>query len=341
MKRLLVVLITLLVGFALFNCEYSAENSDSAAIVNDHSITANGYTLTGKLIYHSYTDYAFDGVKSWMLNFDTNSLRNITVTRLRGAMNYHFNHNGTEVVFMSDDGNVSGDEWDIWVASVTSTGLSNATKITSTNGTRDEDPKFSSDGTKIIFKQNLYYIKTINRSAFSVNGTNQTPTQTTVLSGGSTEVGMPYFITGSTTNFLYSAGDGNNSSIWKRVSGVSTQLYNAAGYQEYYPWCVDSNTFYFSKGISGSSPDQIYIGNMSGTGPTGSAFNTSGYEVADPCMINYNWVSYSSNRSGGSGDYDIWLGNVYTGETYNLNSWKSGANHSNRDLGSTFYGTIN
>jgi len=302
--------------------------------------TYNGITLTGKLIWHSYTDYGFIGVQSWMANFGTGVVYQITPSNVSGAMNYHFNQNSTEVVFMGTDNAYSNQVWDIWVASVTSTGLANITKITSgsTDGSRNEDPKFSSDGTKIIFKKNLNYIYSINRSSFSVNGAAQTPPETRLLAS-SHEVSMPYYLVGSDINFVFTDNATSNSTIQYDNGERMTTPYAPSGLHAYYPIALNSTQFYFSQSDS-ANHDQIYRGDISGSVAVGAVFNVSSCEIADPFAMDPNWVAYSSTRPGGAGSYDIWIGNFSTRVTYNLNNWLHAANQTNSDLGATFYGTV-
>jgi hypothetical protein len=303
---------------------------------------ANGVTLTGKLIWHSYTTYGFAGVQSWMANFDSGEIREITAPRLLGAMNYHFSPDGTTVVVMADDNGITAANgttaWDLWVASVTDTGLMNITKITNAaiDGSRNEDPKFSSDGSRIIFKRNLTNIATIDVAAIAVNGVDQTPPQTILLSSP-TEVSMPYFLVGSSASFLYA--DDASQSIRFSANGQITTLYSL-GTHSYYPIAVDATQFYF---VAGQGNDLLYHGATDGGPAATAAFinnsnNTS--EFADPFPFGSNWLAYTSTVAGGAGAYDLWIGNFATGQAFRLDSWIRGANHGNSDLGPTFHGTL-
>jgi hypothetical protein len=306
--------------------------------------TYKGITLTGKLIWHSYTTYGFTGVQSWMANLDTGNVYQITPSNVSGAMNFDFNPAGTEVVFMGNDNNNSGSTqaWDIWIANVTSTGLSDVTKITegAIDGSRNEDPKFSSDGTKIIFKRNLDYICSIDTSSITVNGVDQTPALTQLLSAGY-ESSMPYYLAGSDTNFVFT-DDSNTtySTIQYDNGGTITTLYAPSGEHAYYPIALNSTQFYFSQSDS-FGHDQVVLGDTSGDAAVSAAFDLTGYEFADPFPFNASWLSYSSSQPGSvSGSYDIWIGNFSTGVTYDLNNWIARSNQTNSNLGSTFYGTV-
>jgi len=318
--------------------------SRAAKSGNDASagLTYNGITLTGMLIWHSYNAYGFTGVQSWMANFDTGIVYEITPSRISGAMNYDFSPDGAEVVVMGSDNNACVQQWDLWVAQVTSTGLTNITKITdgSTDGSRNEDPKFSSDGTEIIFKKNYNYIVSIKTSDVTVNGEDQTPSQTTLL-GDTYESSMPYYLVGSDVNFVFTDdADTTNSTIqYYNGETVSTLYMPPAGEHAYYPIALNSTQFYFAQSDS-AGHDQIVLGDTSGDPAVSAAFDTANYECADPFPLDPNWVAYASTRPGSVGVYDIWVGNFTTGETYDLDSWISGANYTNSNLGPTFFGTI-
>ena len=325
---------------------YGTSSQGPALSVTTYPSTAgtpyNGVTLTGQLIWHSYTTYGFSGVQSWMANFNTGGVYEITPSRVAGAMNYSFNQDGTEVVFMGDDANITNSngttEWDIWVATVTSTGLTNVTKITPTDNNRNEDPKFSSDGTKIIFKRDLDNIVTINRSDFVVGGPDQTPPQAVMLAN-SYESSMPYYLNGSNTNFVFTDNASENSTIQYDNQGIVTTLYAPAGLHAYYPIALNSTQFYYAQSDS-AAHDQVYLGDISGDTAVSAAFNLFSYEFADPAPINANWLAYTSTQPGSVGVYNIWLGEFGTGQTYDLDKWIPGANQTNSNLGPVFHGTI-
>ncbi|MBN8461031.1 MAG: hypothetical protein J0M04_24640 [Verrucomicrobia bacterium] len=303
-------------------------------------MTPMGVTLHGRLVWHSYDRYAFEGVRSWMADFDAKKVTEITLPRLKGAMNYHFNSDGTEVVFMSDDRDLPGDQWDIWLARITPDGLAKATRITPADGSRNEDPKFSSDGSRIIFKKNRHHIAAIDRTAITIDGGNQEPAQV-ILASDKLEIGMPFFLAGSRTDFLYAAVTPDRRSIIGRHdAGGSHTLYDIPGAHAYYPVAVTPGEFYFSSGISGTTPDQLYKGNIEGRPPVSASFNIRAAETADACPAGPEWLFYSSTRDKGTGGYDVWLGNFSTGATCNLSTLVPGANQPNSDLGATFHGCL-
>ena len=301
---------------------------------------SHGIEVTGRLIWHTYAQYGFSGVRGWMANFDTGTVSEITPSRLDGAMNYHLSPDGQAVVVMANDHEETArtgiQAWDIWIASVGDSGLTNLTKLThaQTDGSRNEDPKFSSDGTRIIFKRNLHTIVTLDTTQLSINGVDQSPAQTQLLDSAG-EVSMPYLIPGSSSVFLYA--DASTKAIYYKSGTALTPLYAPTGHA-YYPIALDATRFYF---VAGSTHDSILQGDLQASPAATAAFGTSADEYADPCPLGTDWLALTSTSSGGTGQYDIWIGNFASGEKYNLDAWIDGANHINNDLGPTFRGTLN
>jgi len=142
---------------------------------------------------------------------------------------------------------------------------------------------------------------------------------------------------GSDINFLF-AWNGTPLSINSDFSGVETTLYQDSK-ACYYPIALNSTNFYFSLSDS-AGHDQVMKGCVSGAPAVSAAFNIASAECADAYPMDSFWVCYASSRAGGTGSYDIWIGNFSTGATYNLNSFIPGANSSVSDLGPCFFGTI-
>lgn len=320
----------------------SAASAALAVATSQGGTIHAGITLTGRLIWHSYVNYGFTGVRSWMADFDAGTVSEITQPRLVGAMNYHFNAAGTEVVFMADDGDYTAahgtSQWNVWIAGVSATGLDHPTRITPIDGGRYEDPKFSSDGTRIVFKRNLTEIAAIDRSAIVLDGTDQAPAQSLLLANGQ-EASMPYFLAGSTSDFLYADGSSLDAIRWVH-GGVAGTLYQPTGQHAYYPVALDATRFYYVVGTSGTAPDQILLGDTSASLPAGAAFTDAAYEFADPAVLGGSWLAFASTAPGGDGDYDLWIGDFSGGLRYPLDAWIRSANHAERDLGPTFHGTI-
>jgi hypothetical protein len=335
-----VVLLTLVV--ALLSC--GGGGASMGSVVPGGSPIA-GVTIQGRLIWHSYDQYGFVGVRSWMADFTAGQVLEITPVRVSGAMNYHFSPDGSLVVFMGNDATASAAHagstaWDIWIAQVGASGLQNVTRLTNgqADGSRNEDPRFSPDGTHIVFKRNLTSLVSVALSGVQANGTDQLPAQTLLLSG-STETSMPSVMPAG-GGVLFANGSSLDSI--RLLSGGTVSTLYALGTHDYYPVALDATRFYFVSGQTGGN-DWILRGDLSASLPVPAAFITpglAGYEFADPEPMGGNWLAYASTAPGGNGAYDIWIGNASTGQTANVSAWIGGANHANSDLGPSFFGTI-
>jgi hypothetical protein len=243
----------------------SLQNSALAVTASSGCTVFNGVTLAGKLIWHSYSSYGFSGVHSWMASFDSGEVYDISQPPFQGAMNYAFSPDGTTVVVMAEDNTITAANgttaWELWVASVTATGLANITRITASaaDGSRNEDPRFSADGARIIFKRNLSSIMATDVATIAVNGLHQAPAQTLLLTLP-TEASTPFYTVGSTTSFLYA--DEATKSIRIAAAGAVSTLYSV-GAHAYYPIAIDPLHFYFA---AGQSNYWIYRGDTSGGG---------------------------------------------------------------------------
>ena len=241
-------------------------------------------------------------------------------------MNAQFSPNGKEIVFMGTGTGISN--WDVFLWVVNSTAI--PTNLTAALGasSRDEDPKFSSDGTRIVFKHNGHLAE------MDLAG-NITRTITT----GTGQESMPYYSYNDSL-IVYTEGDGATSDIYE-IKTDGTILKTTAslpGIQEYYPIGNDSLTFYYSGGTSITNPnDQIYRGYYNiNKASDYLPFNQliDNYSDPDPCGPGY--VILSSTRSDSKGGYDLYIADVNTGNIWSLSSYNYNINSVNDELGS-FY----
>ena len=98
----------------------------------------------GWLLWHSYSKYAALDSRLF-LRTPSGSVQEITGDFIH-AMNGSFGNSPDEIVFMAIDR--AADEWDIFRYDG-----STVTNLTPQSGYRNEDPKWSPDGTKIVFKR--------------------------------------------------------------------------------------------------------------------------------------------------------------------------------------------
>ena len=244
------------------------------------------------------------------------------------VMNAHISPDGLKIVFMGYNSGLTED-WDVYIWNIGST--SHPTNLTNCNNIRDEDPKFSPDGNSIIFKQEGD-IKVMNLSGNIIN--TLTNDEYTI------EESMPYF-TKDGQKVIYARDDREKSDIYMmNINGTGiTSLYSEVGVSEYYPIIKDSSSFFYSRWISSSiDNDQIYLGDFSGN-TRSLSINDIHSDNSDAYPVNSDYLFFSSNRSGGFGGYDIYLGKISTGEVWNLNNF--GVNSSKEELGVCYFSSSN
>jgi Tol biopolymer transport system component len=287
----------------------------------------------GRLVFHSYSDYAAWDGRLYMLDLAGKTTVEISKNwNIDHAINAHFSPDGSQLTFMGDDRGEPRD-WDVYLWSVDSD--EQPVNLTHGYNTRDEDPKFSPDGRKIVFKQTYwdnrsksfkYDLKELDLSGNIIQ---------TITPDNSDEESMPYY-TMDGSRVLYSKGAGATADIYMiDLDGTGDRALCASyNIQEYYPIARDDSSFLFTRWFSaGNAHDQIYLGNFSGKAPVRLPFNEANAENADPYPVGPDYVIFSSTR-GSSNDYDLYLGNIHDGQVWSLSGF--GINSVYQQLGSCY-----
>uniref|UniRef100_UPI0032176F75 InlB B-repeat-containing protein n=1 Tax=uncultured Draconibacterium sp. TaxID=1573823 RepID=UPI0032176F75 len=277
----------------------------------------------GILVYHAYTNYesTWDS-KLYTYNFSTGTKKEISSGwNIDHEMNAVASPDGSKIVFMGDNSGEPRD-WDIYIWDINSS--SSPQNLTNGNNLRDEDPRFSPDGSKIIFKQNG------DIKVMDLNG----EILSNVTSDGSTnEESMPFF-NANETKIVYARGAKATSDIYVINSDGTNQtpLYNESSLCEYFPVFKDNSTFFYTRWVSTNDEhDQIYLGDYSGNSERLS-INEYTSDNSDASPVGSDYLFFSSTRNGSG--YDLFLGQISTGEVWNLNDF--GINSTKEDLGACF-----
>lgn len=311
----------LLGAIVLLNISCSQIDEESGIVDKDNTLKSL-HTFNGQLVYHNFTSYEALDSQMWLYDFNTGVLKNISSGwNITHPMNAHFSPDGKNIVFMGIGNNV----WNVYLYDLN--GKSAPENLTP-NNSRDEDPKYSPDGKKIIFKRNGRLAE-MNLSTKDVK----------LLSDGDVQYSMPYYNSDG-TKLVLSANDGPNSSIV--VMDISKKkfqtLYDAAGIQDYYPINANETSFYYSRGYSQSNhSDQVYRGFWNGQTSIRLPFNALDGDYSDAYPVDSEWVIISSTRTGTKGKYDLYMANANTGEIYSMSNYHSGINTSKNELGACVY----
>jgi len=280
---------------------------------------------SGKIVFHRYTDWtAWDG-QLYIYDFATQSLDNISMgwDKIEHTTNAHFSPDGTHLVFMAVPKGVrvrSG--WNIYVWEVGSS--TPPMELLPGNGLMDQDPKYFPDGIHVTFKHNgdIGIVNTVTGELTKLTN-----------DGMMSEKSMEYPTTDG-KGIIYVEGNEPNSYIYKMdiTTKTVTPFVTTAGVQNYYCIVKDDTSFLYARWASESDhADKIYSANMMTGNISSARFNSSGQNDSDPYPAHDSLVFFSSTRAGGKGGYDLWIGNLNSGQTRSLSLF--GVNTSLHELG--------
>jgi hypothetical protein len=311
-------LLLLSLGYANMGCSSSSNDNDGGG---SKELLP---TMKGKLIYHNYSTYDAGDSQIWLYDFSSKALSCISKnwTVVTNAMNAHFSPDGKQIVFMGIG--KATNTWDVFTYDLTKGG--EPVNLTPSGNSRDEDPQYSPDGTRIVFKQNGGLAE-MNLATKSV----------TVLTGS--EYSMPAYNSAG-TKIICSKGDGENSSlvVVDIQTKAITTLYDEPGVQDYFPSAIDASSFYYSRGYdSKNMVDQIYRGYWSGLKSERLKFNNTDGDYSDASHINSDWLVLSSDRPGTQGQYDLYIASTSTSEIHSLSEYNASINTGKNELGASVF----
>lgn len=265
-------------------------------IPQSDSVNALGYEKSsGILLYHSYSSYDAMDSTIHCLNTETNEITEISSPEFIHAMNADFGSHMYDITFMAIDS--SADEWDIYRFN-SFTG--EFTNLTQNSGYRNEDPKFSPDGNKIVFKRG-YWSSEHNDFIYNLAEIDLRTMNITMLTNDIPEDSMPYYSADGNTIY-YALSDNGATSICTldRESLITDTLYSEENVHVYYPMCSESG-LYFAKWFSSDNRNDCIVkyadGNISVL-----PFNNEEYNCSDPFPLDNGGIFYSSTING---SYDL------------------------------------
>lgn len=288
--------------------------------------TGQDTALTGRIVFHRYSSYdSWDSVLL-MLELSDHSLTEISTDwDIDHAMNAHFSPDGSQLVFMGDQRGGERD-WDVFLWTIGSSAPPR--NLTEGWGTRDEDPKFTPDGT-IVCKSGYDLIEL---------DTTGSVVATLTSDGTAIEQSMP-FATHDGAQVIYARGAGKTSDLHLigRDGADDTIVQCDEGVQEYYPIVRDAETYLFTRWVSATNAhDQVYLGNWDGTPALALPLNDASSNDSDAFPYGDDAVLVSSTRSGGAGGYDLYVADITSGTMVSLSAWNPGINTSREELGAAY-----
>ena len=284
-------------------------------------------SLNGRISYHSYSNYLAAPVDSidgnvFIYNLNTTINHNLTGSLpVQNCMNPHFSPDGSKIAFMAipDDATIDYFSLELYVYDLAEMTLLRLTQ----NSIADEDPKFSSDGNMIVYKR--------DGQVWSMNadGTSAQQITTTI----DEKSGPNYSFDGS--KIVYWSDIESYADIWWMDSNGSnpSKIIGVFGLQEYYPNFRDSNRILYTRWESMSDyHDKIYQYTIDTAQNERLQINITGVEDSDPFPVSSTLIGFSSQRSGGKGGWDVYIGESANATYYTI----SQINSLHQDLGGTY-----
>jgi len=286
--------------------------------------------IKGQLIYHNYSTYEARDSQMYLYDFETKEHKNISATwNIRHAMNANFSPDGKKIIFMGL--RQDKDTWDIYMYDlVTQEHPVNLTP----DDTRNEDPRFSPDGKRIIMKRD-FRLHEMDLATGEI---------TRVIPEDGHEYSMPDYNFDGTKVVASRIPDWQNNSCCSEIVSVDlasktvTQLYDIPNVQDYFPVNADAASFYYSQGYSPDwRGDQVYRGFWDGRPSVPLPFNDQEGDYSDASPAGGDWVIISSTRPGTQGSYDLYLANTVSGKIVSMSDYNSNINTSKAELGPVIF----
>lgn len=250
----------------------------------------------GWLMWHSYTSYSAGDSRLYLRSpgGDTEEISG----SFRNAMNGSFGASPDQITFMAID--PEADEWDIFLRE---DGV--IRNLTERSGYRSEDPKFSPDGSSIVFKRG-HWDNERDDFVYDLALLDTASGEVTMLTDTGGEEAMPCF--SADGRYIYYAyypeGSGGIGRICRLdVSSLTSEtIFSEEGVNAYYP-AVYGDTLYFTKWYSAEQHyDQLV--KWDGKELTVLPFVTDKADFSDACPVDEGVMIFSSTTDG---PYDLYI----------------------------------
>jgi len=271
----------------------------------------------------------------FLYDFETNEHKNISKNwNIRHAMNANFSPDGNKIIFMGIRGNK--DTWDIYMYDLTT--QEHPVNLTPDDA-RNEDPRFSPDGKRIIFKRNLRLAE-MNLETGEISS---------VIPEDGHEYSMPDYNHDGTKVVASKLPSNVRNDVGSAIVSIDLQsktvtpLYDIPDVQDYFPVNANDESFYYSQGYSTEwKGDQVYRGYWDGRPSVRLPFNAGRGEenegdYSDASPAGGDWVVISSTRPGSQGSYDLYLANAVTGQVVSMSEYHKNINTPNAELGPVIF----
>jgi len=297
------------------------------------TIAAAAPALTGRIVYHSYASYNDGTSQLFLLNLGTRSLTNLSKswTSLKDPMNAHWSPDGSKLVFMARPKKNGGYSayFDIFLYTLGQRG--SPENLTKTATLHDEDPKFSPDGSRVVYKVRPSTLVEMDLSGLIRN---------TIISSAGPERSMPYYTADASAVWfsnLPASEPGAAASIHRiNLNGSNdTVMVDTPGVIDFYPIRDSIGQFLYARTVSPTNLfGQVYL--FDGTQSLSLPFNTPDADYSDAFPLGTQYMIVSSTRAGGRGGYDLYITDRNTGILWPVSTYNTGVNTSREELGAAY-----
>ena len=265
--------------------------------------------LDGTLIYHRYSSYQAWDATLWTIDLPTGALTQVGQAwrSMISPINAHFSADGQLITFMGSAAGLPENEWDVFTSRWNGREWSEPTNLTGPNGARDEDPKFSPDGTRIVYKEDGVLV------SMAPDGSGKS-----YLTKGKPESSMPY-VTANGKDILFERG----GDIYLLKDGAEIKMYAGAGESSYYPIGLDNTSFLYTR-VQSTRHDAIMRGFFDGSASTSYFFNSTDWDTSDsyPYADGSRYIFYvTGDYLIPHGGYNLAFADLKTSKRYDIDEF--------------------
>ena len=269
-------------------------------------------SLSGTLIYHRYTDYQSWDATMWTIDLATGDQRQVNQNwqHMVSPINAHFSADGQTITFMGSAAGLPENDWDVFTSHWNGTQWAEPINLTGPNGARDEDPKFSPDGSLIVYKEDGVLV------TMKADGS-----QKNYLTKGEPQSSMPYFAANGKDILFERQGD-----IYLLRKGKEIKMYAGEGESSYYPIGLDDKSFLYTR-VQSSRHDAIMKGFYDGAPSLSFFFNSTDWDTSDsyPYQDGTRFIFYvTGDYLIPHGGYNLALADLKTHTRWDIDQWFKG-----------------
>ena len=269
-------------------------------------------SLSGTLIYHRYTDYQSWDATMWTIDLATGDQRQVNQNwqHMVSPINAHFSADGQTITFMGTAAGLPENDWDVFTSHWNGTQWAEPINLTGPNGARDEDPKFSPDGSLIVYKEDGVLV------TMKADGS-----QKNYLTKGEPQSSMPYFAANGKDILFERQGD-----IYLLSKGKEIKMYAGEGESSYYPIGLDDKSFLYTR-VQSSRHDAIMKGFYDGAPSLSFFFNSTDWDTSDsyPYQDGSRFIFYvTGDYLIPHGGYNLALADLKTHTRWDIDQWFKG-----------------